>query len=137
VWKLLRNLLSPAQPPLTGAPAVRRQKTYSATSGYVYQYYYEGQRPASREGDPGAEFVFDVCADRKHSFPVSVWICEAGVAAWETAHGRGIYSNERYAIAKMALFQAFDERDNPDQMRLEVRVRPADLDAILETLGIE
>ena len=37
--------------PLTGAPAVRRQKTYSAESGYVYQYFYEGQRPAARDAN--------------------------------------------------------------------------------------
>ena len=63
--------------PLTGAPAVRRQKTYSAQSGYVYQYFYEGQRPSSP--DPGTEFVFDVSSDRKTSAPVSVFVRAAAV----------------------------------------------------------
>jgi len=58
------RLVSKKEAPLTGAPAVRRQKTYSAESGYVYQYYYEGQRPASRDGSSGIEFVFNVSADR-------------------------------------------------------------------------
>ena len=123
--------------PLTGAPAVRRQKTYSAQSGYVYQYVYEGQRPAALEREKGAEFVFDVSADRKTSFPVCVFMSHAVVAGWETEHERPLTATERYAIAKLAMLQAFDERPDPARMREAVRVRPADVQAILETLGIE
>ncbi len=68
--------------PLRGAPAVRRQKAYSAQSGYVYQYYYQGQRPSSPE--PGTEYVFDVSSDRRTSRPVSVFVTRiraAGTAA--------------------------------------------------------
>jgi hypothetical protein len=36
----------------------------------------------------------------------------------------------------MALFQAFDERATPELMRREVRVRAADMAAIVETLGL-
>ena len=123
--------------PLTGAPVVRRQKTYSAQSGYVYQYYYEGQRPAERDHEHGVEYVFDSSADRKTSFPVSVFVSEVAVSAWQQRHGHDLTSSERYAIAKMALFQAFDERETPAQMKKEVRVRPADVEAILETLGVD
>lgn len=119
--------------PLTGAPSVRRRKTYSAQTGYVYQYYYEGQRPF--EG--GTEFVFDVSADRKRSQPVSVFVGEEAVALWEQQHQRALTSTERYAIAKMALFQAFDERENPALMRQEVRVRAADVEGILDSLGLD
>ena len=45
--------------------------------------------------------------------------------------------SERHAIAKMALFQAFDERSQPTEMRHPVRLRPADVNAILENLGID
>ncbi len=124
-------------PPLTGAPAVRRQKSRSAASGYVYQYYYQGQRPLTRAGEQGAEYVFDVSADRKTSFPVSVFVSREAVSLWERRHGRELRSNERYAVAKMALFQAFDERPDPAAMRELVRVRPADLDAILESLDLD
>jgi hypothetical protein len=58
------------------------------------------------------------------------------IQAWEQAHGRGLGSNEQYAIAKMALFQAFDERTAPAQMNEDVRVRNADVEAIIETLGL-
>lgn len=123
--------------PLTGAPAVRRQKTFSSQSGFVYQYLYEGQRPAGREQDQGAEYVFDVSADRKTSFPVSVVLSDAVLAGWEQRHERTLTPTERYAIAKMALFQAFDERESPARMKEDVRVRTSDIDAILETLGID
>jgi len=123
--------------PLSGAPAVRRQKSYSAQSGYVYKYFYEGLRAAAREREQGCEYVFDVTADRRKSFPVSVFVGARGVAGWEERHGRRLTPAERYAIAKMALFQAFDERENPVVMQEEVRVRGADIEVILETLGVE
>jgi len=121
--------------PLTGAPAVRRQKTFSAQSGYVYQYFYEGQRPSTPE--PGTEYVFDVSADRRTSAPVSVFVSAEAVENWQSETGRTLSNSERYAIAKMALFQAFDERETPDAMREAVRVTPAAVRAILETLNID
>lgn len=129
--------LSRKPQPLTGAPPVRRQKAYSGQSGYVYQYYYEGHRAYKRDRDAGTEFVFDVSADRKTSAPVSVLVSDTAIEDWESRHGRTLYPSERYAIAKMALFQAFDERPDPDAMRADVRVRGADVEAILITLSIE
>jgi hypothetical protein len=123
--------------PLTGAPAVRRQKTYNAQSGYVYQYYYEGHRPFRRDSEAGTEFVFDVSADRKISAPVSVFVPDEAVQAWQEQHGRELAATERYAAAKMALFQAFDERAHPGLMKQDIRVRAADIEAILSGLGID
>jgi hypothetical protein len=123
--------------PLTGAPAVRRQKTYSAQSGYVYQYYFEGRRPYARAPHTGVEYVFNVSADRKTSFPACVLVSDHAVAQWEAQHERSLNSTERYAIAKMALFQAFDERPGPASMREEIHARPADVQAILEALDID
>jgi len=121
--------------PLTGAPAVRRQKTYSAQSGYVYQYFYQGQRPSFP--DPGTEYVFDVSADRKTSVPVSVFVSAEAVKNWQSEAGRTLSNSECYAIAKMALFQAFDEREAPEAMREAVRVTQAGVRAILKTLNID
>lgn len=135
--RLFEKLFRKKSIPLTGAPSVRRQKTYSAQTGYVYQYYYEGHRPFGREAEQGTEFVFDVTADRKTSTPVSVFVTDEAVLAWEQKHGRALAATERYATAKMALFQAFDERANPGLMKQDVRVRAADLEAILEGLGID
>ena len=49
---------------------------------------------------------------------------------------RELSLTERYAVAKIALFQAFDERPDPAQLRDEVRVRNADVEGIIETLGL-
>ena len=75
--------------PLTGAPPVRRQKTYSAESGYVYQYFYEGQRAAERDGSAGAQYLFSVSSDRKSSGPVSVFLSEQALGSWQIGHGLG------------------------------------------------
>lgn len=120
-----------------GAPAVRRQKSYSGQSGYVYQYYYEGHRPYKRDRHTGTEYVFDVSGDRKTSIAVSVLVSDSALDDWQTRHGRTLHASERYAIAKLALFQAFDERPNPAAMSAAVQVRAADVEAILIALGIE
>jgi hypothetical protein len=83
------------------------------------------------------EYVFEVSADRKTVFPVSVLVQDESVAAWESRHERMLSETERYAIAKMSLFQAFDERENPSLMRQDVHARPADVEAILESLGLD
>jgi hypothetical protein len=120
---------------LSGAPAVRRKKTYSAQSGYVYQYFYEGQRPAAPE--PGTEYVFEVSSDRKTTAQVSVFVSAEAVESWEQETGRTLSGTERYAIAKMALFQAFDDRETPGRMREAVRLTPAGVRAILANLNID
>ena len=119
-----------------GTPPVRRIKNYSAQSGYVYQYYYEGHRESAAAHGSGHEFVFRISADRKNWRQSSVFIMHAALRAWEEEHGRELNSTECYAIAKMALFQAFDERESPPMLKEPVCVRRADVDAIVETLGL-
>lgn len=126
---MLRWFRKTAPPPLTGAPTVQRQKTYSAASGYVYQYHYAGHCPCDR----GEEYVFSVSADRKTSFDVSVIVQAEALGCCQ----RELTATERYGIAKMALFQAFDERENPEQMHEKVAVRQADAAQILATLGLD
>ena len=133
---MFRGLFRKKAVPLTGAPTVRRLKTYSAQSGYVYQYYYEGHRESRPSGESATEFVFTVSADRKNWHPASVLVHEEAVQVWEAAHERQLSSTERYAVAKMALFQAFDERAEPSLMKGDVRVRAADIEAIVETLEL-
>ena len=133
---VFENLFPKKEMPLTGAPPVRRLKTYSAQSGYVYQYCYEGQRPFHQAGESGTEFVFSLSADRKSWRPSKVRLPDGAVAAWEAAHARELSATERYAIAKIALFQAFDERETPALMKADVRLRNADVEAIVETLGL-
>ena len=134
---MFERWLSRKAQPLAGAPAIRRQKTYSGQSGYVYQYFYNGYRPYQRDGDAGIGYVFEVSGGHKTSMLVSVLVSSAALEDWEGRHGRALHSSERYAIAKMALFQAFDERPDPSSMRADVLVRATDVEAILITLGIE
>jgi hypothetical protein len=110
-------------------------KTYSAQSGYAYQYYYEGQRRLDAP-QPGIEFVFSVSADRANWRPVGVLMGDAAIGAWQQRSDRELSSTERYAVAKMALFQAFDER-SPERMQDAVLVRNADVEAIARALGFE
>lgn len=120
-------------PPLSGAPAVRREKYYTAESGYVYRYFYRGNRPA--EG--GTEYVFEVSADRHGFILVSVALGEAALARWQSSHARDLTATERYAIVKMSLLRAFEQCPAPSEMQREVIVSAAEVTGILETLGID
>jgi hypothetical protein len=133
---VFKKFFAKKQAPLSGAPPIRRMKTYSAQSGYVYQYFYEGHRAYTASGDRGTEFVFQLSSDRKTWFGTAVLVSDASIAAWQQAHGRELTSTERYAVAKIALFQAFDERPEPAQLGGEIRVRAADVEGIVETLGL-
>ncbi|MBZ5619088.1 MAG: hypothetical protein LAQ69_10250 [Acidobacteriia bacterium] len=133
---MFRSLFKKKPQPLTGTPAVRRLKTYSAETGYVYQYYYEGHRDFRSGAESGMEFVFSISADRKNWHATPVLVSDEALRAWEATHARQLSSTERYAVAKIALFQAFDERAEPALMRDEVRVRNADIEGIVERLGL-
>ena len=122
--------------PLAGAPPVRRIKHYAAESGYVYEYSYEGRRRWRDGVGPGEEFEFRTSAGREQWLPVTVVVADRAVHPWETAHERTLSSTERYAIAKMALFQVFDERVKPPDAAVRVHVAEADVDAITERLGL-
>jgi len=124
-------------PPLAGTPPVRRRKTYAGDTGYVYEYYYEGYRVSDRSGRLGVEHIFTVSSDRRNWFPVPVFLEDAAVAGWERRRGRELNMTERYAIVKMALFRAFDDREKPRLMRTGVTVGTDQIDPLLEALGID
>lgn len=120
--------------------AVRRVKTYSAADGFVYQYYFfEGNR-AQREGSPGGEFTYVVSIDRQSAFPFKIFVHQSALDGWAAKNGRPLSSSEEYAVAKMRLFNAFDEgvvtaSPEGDAPR-EVVVNEANLEGLLEQLGI-
>ncbi|HYX69813.1 MAG TPA: hypothetical protein VE825_11815, partial [Terriglobales bacterium] len=80
-------------------------KTYTGASGYVYQYYFVGKRPAleSDAAAPATEFIFDVTPDRKSMYAVSVLLRQSALEAWARLHGRGLTDPEQYAAAKLRL----------------------------------
>lgn len=134
MWQWLKR--SPRVPELTGAPPVRRQKTYSAQSGYVYQYFYRGLRTIPHRGAAATEYVFEVTADRHTAFPLSIVVPEAALEEWQHDHGRVLASAERYGLAKMALFQTFDDFPAPDQCHGPVELDPAGVSAFAEALDL-
>jgi hypothetical protein len=120
--------------------AVRRVKSYSAADGYVYQYYFfEGDR-AQREGSPGGEFTYVISADRRSAFPFKIFVRQSALDGWAKQNGRPLTSSEEYAVAKMRLFQAFDESSvqaPPEgQQPREVVVDESNLEDLLGRLGI-
>jgi hypothetical protein len=118
---------------------VRRMKTYTGETGYVYQYYFVGKRPAleSAPEAPATEFIFDVTADRKTTFAVSIFLKPEALRAWEGAHGRALTETEQYAAGKMRLFRAFDQVEHLRDQGRRLRIDASDIEDLLGTLGLE
>jgi len=118
---------------------VRRLKTYTAQTGYVYQYYFVGKRPALA-GDPEApstEYIFDVTADRKTTFAVSIFLKAQAVKAWSASRGRELSDPEQYAAAKLRLMQGFDEIVDMLHDGRRLRLDAEGLLQLLASIGID
>jgi hypothetical protein len=110
---------------------IRRLKTYAGSQGYVYQYYFVGQRPSA--GPPqGTEYVFDVTSDRRLTYSVSIQLPRSIVLAWVESHSRPLSDSEQYAAVKLRLFRAFDEIED---MQTEGRQMQVDVEFLGEALG--
>jgi hypothetical protein len=118
---------------------IRRLKTYAGTQGYVYQYYFVGQRAALANDPeaPATEFVFDVTSDRKLTYAVSVFLLQKAAAAWTTTHGRPLTDAEQYAAAKLRLFRAFDELEDMKADGRRLVIDAPMIEEALASLGVE
>jgi len=118
---------------------IRRMKTYTGGQGYVYQYYFVGQRPALANSavGPATEYIFDVTSDRKTTFAVSVLVPDEALRAWASRHGRALTEAEQYGAVKMRLFQAFDEIENMMANGRRLAVNGDTLEQVLATLRVE
>ena len=120
--------------------AVRRIKSYSAANGYVYQYYFYELNRVAVDGEAAGEFVYAISADRGTSFGLRIFVMQAALHAWAAANGRSLTGSEEYAVAKMRLFQAFDEGVVPltAEAAREVRlvVDESNLESMLRLLNI-
>jgi hypothetical protein len=127
-------------PAMTKPDAVRRIKSYSAANGYVYQYYFYELNRVSVDGRAAGEFVYAISADRETSFGLRIFVMQAALEAWARANGRALTGSEEYAVAKMRLFQAFDEGLVPltAEAAREVRlvVDESNLEELLKQLNI-
>ena len=120
---------------MTRPEAVRRVKSYSAETGYVYQYYFYEVNKARRGLTPGKEYVYMVSVDRKHVFPVKIFVHHDAAEKWGRAAGRTLSGTEEYAVAKMRLFQALDQLDDVEHAG-ELVVDDSNLDSLLAQLDL-
>ena len=119
-------------------PAIRRMKTYTGATGYVYQYYFVGRRMAL-EGDPegpATEFIFDITPDRKTIYATSVFLKADALDAWAAQHGRALTGTEQYAAAKLRLFQAFDQIENI-RHHLRLVINAGNIGEVLSSLDLD
>lgn len=114
----------------------RRVKTYTAQTGFVYEFYFVGKRPAL-EADAATEYVFDVSNDRKVMFSVSVFLPEAAIAEWAKAHGRRPSDAEQYAAVKMRMLRAFDEVKDMLHEGRSLELTGTGMEEFLGELGVE
>jgi hypothetical protein len=115
---------------------VRRIKSYSAATGFVYQYQFQDVRPAPPGPVPGNVYIYYVSADRKTMFPVRIFVSRPALERWSKEDGRVLTGTEEYAVAKMRLFQALDEVENFAKSRPMLTVDESNLGALLERLDL-
>jgi hypothetical protein len=123
-------------PSMARPEAVRRVKSYSAESGYVYQYYFFEVQESHRGPSPGTEYVYMVSTDRKTVFPVRIFVRRDAVEAWAARNGRTLSGTEEYAVAKMRLFQVFDESEQIGPGAHDYFVDQSNLDQLLALLDL-
>lgn len=115
---------------------VRRVKSYSAATGYVYQYYFFEVNRSRRGAAAGTEYIYRVSVDRKTTFPLAIFVRHDALAEWARANGRSLTGTEEYALAKTRLFQAFDEVEDLASAHPDLAVDSSNLESLLSTLNI-
>ena len=116
--------------------AVRRVKSYSAATGYVYQYYFCEVGKSQHGNSAGRQYVYMISRDRKQVFPLKVFVVKDALERWSARTGGQLTGTEEYAVAKMRLFQAFDEMEKLAPNTPELLVDESNLDALLAQLDL-
>lgn len=118
---------------------IRRLKTYTGQTGYVYEYYFVGKRQALANDpqSPATEYIFDVSSDRKTTYAVSVFLPPHALEAYTAGHGRTLSEPEQYAAVKLRLMQAFDEIIDMLHEGRRLTLEAEELPALLESVGID
>lgn len=116
--------------------AAHRVKSYSAATGYVYQYYFYEVEKAQRGRADGTEYVYMASVDRKHVFPVRIFVSKEALDQWSARTGRAFTGTEEYAVAKMRLFQAFDEVEGLGEKTPALAVDESNLEPLLSQLDL-
>jgi hypothetical protein len=130
------NAAAPNNAAMTKPETVRRIKSYSSSSGYVYQYQFQDVHPGQRGTAKGNEYVYYVSADRKTMFPIRIFVRRDALEQWTKQTGRALTGTEEYAVAKMRLFQALDDIADFATSRPELVVDKLNLQTLLERLDL-
>jgi hypothetical protein len=112
--------------PVKPLPLSRREKSYSAASGHVYQYIFKGLA--------GPQHVFSVSAGREAAFELRIHLSEEALLPCRERMGSELRWNEKYALAKLCLFHCFDEAASPAELRQVIRPGAKDLLQHMNTL---
>ena len=124
-------------PSMPRPEAAHRVKSYSAATGYVYQYYFYEVEKAKRGAAVGTEYVYMASVDRKRVFPVRIFVAKEALEEWSARTGRPFTGTEEYAVAKMRLFQAFDEVESLSSGKApDLLVDESNLDTLLSQLDL-
>ena len=115
---------------------VRRVKSYSAATGYVYQYYFYEVQKTRRGFSSGTEYVYMVSVDRKKVFPLRIFVRADAAEKWGSTAGRPLTGTEEYAAAKMRLFQALDEIEEIESRKPELVIDDSNLADLLSQLDL-
>ena len=116
--------------------AVRRVKSYSAATGYVYQYYFFEVQKKRHSLAPGTEYVYMVSIDRKKVFPVRILVRADAADSRHRKTGLFLTGTEEYALAKLRLFQALDELTDLDRNHPELFVDQSNIESLLAQLDL-
>jgi hypothetical protein len=113
-----------------------RIKSYPAATGFVYQYCFVEVQKARRGVSLGTEYIYVVSVDRKENFPLTVFVKQSAEDKWAKREGRKLSGTEEYAVAKIRLFQAFDEIEDLATTKPDLFVDDSNLDALLKQLDL-
>lgn len=128
-----RSLNNPSMP---RPQAAHRVKSYSAATGYVYQYYFYEVEKARRGNISGTEYAYMVSVDRQRVFPLKVFVSNDALEKWLARTGQLLTGTEEYAVAKMRLFQAFDEIEGLAAKAPDLMVDDSNLESLLAQLDL-
>ena len=126
----------PRQPELGGAPRTGRQKTYSAESGYVYQYVLLSFRNHRSGGEDLHEYTFEVSGRPGKMSNISIVLKESVLHTWMRGHDREFSASERYGIAKITLKRELDSAESPAWLPESVSPTVGQIDDICRFLGL-
>ena len=77
-----------------------------------------------------------VSVDRQRVFPVRIFVQQDAFEKWSARTGQKLTGTEEYAVAKMRLFQAFDEIEVLAAKPPDLTVDNSNLEGLLSQLDI-